>query len=111
MESIDFFVIALEHIAHVGTQARLVPRYPPLKERNRVNREDNQYSIASATSSISTATSFCSPSSTKCAVSPTRFLRPLVNRNPTQTACNYSAGYDAMSWSMEHINDQPQWPM
>jgi len=41
------------------------------------------------------------------------FLRPLVNRNPTQTARNYSAGYDAMSWAMEpeHFDDQPQRPM
>jgi hypothetical protein len=36
------------------------------------------------------------------------FMRPLVNRNPAQTARNYSNGYDQTSWAMEpqHFDDQ-----
>jgi hypothetical protein len=36
------------------------------------------------------------------------FMRPLVNRNPAQTARNYSNGYDQNSWAMEpqHFDDQ-----
>jgi hypothetical protein len=35
-------------------------------------------------------------------------LRPLVNRNPAQTARNYANGYDQTSWAMEplHFDDQ-----
>jgi len=35
-------------------------------------------------------------------------LRPLVNRNPAQTARNYANGYDQNSWAMEplHFDDQ-----
>jgi len=35
-------------------------------------------------------------------------LRPLVNRNPAQTARNYAHGHDAVAWAMEplHFDDQ-----
>jgi hypothetical protein len=35
-------------------------------------------------------------------------LRQLVNRNPAQTARNYSMGHDDISWAMEpqHFDDQ-----
>ena len=44
----------------------------------------------------------CSPSSTRCAASThPMFLRPLVNRNPSQTNRNYAAGYEQAPWAME----------
>jgi len=38
------------------------------------------------------------------------FMRPLVNRNPAQTARNYSMGHDDIAWAMSpaHFDDQPQ---
>jgi hypothetical protein len=37
------------------------------------------------------------------------FLRPLINRNPAQTARTYSAGHDQWIWSMppERMEDRP----
>jgi hypothetical protein len=37
-------------------------------------------------------------------------LRPLVNRNPAQTARNYAEGHDEWSWAMQpqHFDDQQQ---
>jgi hypothetical protein len=81
-----------------------------LKERNLVNREDNQYQyrfrdIVDLDSGRHLFTvehevrSFTHP---MC-------LRPLVNRNPVQTNRNYAAGYDSLSYAMppEHYDDQP----
>jgi hypothetical protein len=36
------------------------------------------------------------------------FMRPLINRNPAQTARNYANGYDETPWAMEpqHFDDQ-----
>ena len=85
-----------------------------LKERNLVNREDNQYQyrFRDIVDLDSGKHLFTIEHEVRSLTHP-MFLRPLVNRNPTQTARNYSAGYDAMSWAMEpeHFDDQQQRPM
>ena len=82
-----------------------------LKERNLVNREDNQYQyrFRDIVDLDSGKLLFTIEHEMRSLTHP-MFLRPLVNRNPTQTTRNYSAGYDAMSWAMEpeHFDDQPQ---
>jgi hypothetical protein len=82
-----------------------------LNERKLVNREDNQYQyrFRDIVDLDSGQHLFTIEHEVRSLTHP-MFLRPLVNRNPTQTARNYAAGYDAMSWAMEpeHFDDQPQ---
>jgi hypothetical protein len=82
-----------------------------LNERKLVNREDNQYQyrFRDIVDLDSGKHLFTIEHEMRSLTHP-MFLRPLVNRNPAQTARNYAAGYDAMSWAMEpeHFDDQPQ---
>jgi hypothetical protein len=64
-----------------------------LSERNPVNREDNQYRFRDIVDLDSGKFLFTIEHEVRSLTHP-MFLRPLVNRNPTQTARNYSAGYD-----------------
>ena len=82
-----------------------------LNERKLVNREDNQYQyrFRDLVDLDSGKLLFTIEHEVRSLTHP-MFLRPLVNRNPAQTARTYSAGYDGMSWAMgpEHFDDQPQ---
>jgi hypothetical protein len=80
-----------------------------LSERSLVNREDNQYQyrfrdiidLESGKHLFTIEHEVRSLTHPMC-------LRPLVNRNPAQTARNYANGYDEVSWAMEplHFDDQ-----
>jgi hypothetical protein len=80
-----------------------------LGERGLVNREDNQYQyrFRDITDLDSGKLLFTIEHEVRCLTHP-MFMRPLVNRNPAQTARNYSNGYDQNSWAMEpqHFDDQ-----
>jgi hypothetical protein len=82
-----------------------------LKERGLVNREDNQYQyrFRDIVDLDSGKLLFTIEHEVRSLTHP-MFLRPLVNRNPAQTARNYSMGYDSMSWAMEpeHFDNQQQ---
>jgi hypothetical protein len=85
-----------------------------LNERNLVNREDNQYQyrFRDIVDLDSGKLLFTIEHEVRSLTHP-MFLRPLVNRNPGQTARNYSMGHDDMSWAMdpEHFDNQQQRPM
>jgi hypothetical protein len=76
-----------------------------------VNREDNQYQyrFRDITDLDSGKHLFTIEHEVRCLTHP-MFMRPLINRNPTQTARNYANGYDAAPWAMEplHFDDQRQ---
>jgi hypothetical protein len=80
-----------------------------LGERGLVNREDNQfqYRFRNITDLDTGKHLFTIEHEVRCLTHP-MFMRPLVNRNPAQTARNYSNGYDQTSWAMEpqHFDDQ-----
>jgi hypothetical protein len=80
-----------------------------LGERGLVNREDNQfqYRFRDITDLDTGKHLFTIEHEVRCLTHP-MFMRPLVNRNPDQTARNYSNGYDQNSWAMEpqHFDDQ-----
>jgi hypothetical protein len=80
-----------------------------LGERGLVNREDNQfqYRFRNITDLDTGKHLFTIEHEVRCLTHP-MFMRPLVNRNPDQTARNYSNGYDQNSWAMEpqHFDDQ-----
>jgi hypothetical protein len=80
-----------------------------LGERGLVNREDNQYQyrFRDITDLDSGKLLFTIEHEVRSLTHP-MCLRPLVNRNPTQTARNYANGYDQVSWAMEplHFDDQ-----
>jgi hypothetical protein len=80
-----------------------------LKERNLVNREDNQfqYRFRDITDLDSGKHLFTIEHEVRSLTHP-MCLRPLLNRNPAQTARNYANGYDQNSWAMEplHFDDQ-----
>jgi len=80
-----------------------------LGERGLVNREDNQYQyrFRDITDLDSGKHLFTIEHEVRSLTHP-MCLRPLVNRNPAQTARNYSNGYDQNSWAMEpqHFDDQ-----
>ena len=82
-----------------------------LGERGLVNREDNQfqYRFRDITDLDSGKHLFTIEHEVRSLTHP-MCLRPLVNRNPEQTARNYANGYDQMSWAMEplHYDDQRQ---
>jgi hypothetical protein len=80
-----------------------------LGERGLVNREDNQYQyrFRDIVDLDSGKHLFTIEHEVRCLTHP-MFMRPLVNRNPAQTARNYANGYDQTSWAMEpvHFDDQ-----
>jgi len=80
-----------------------------LGARGLVNREDNQYQyrFRDITDLDTGKLLFTIEHEVRCLTHP-MFMRPLVNRNPAQTARNYSNGYDQTSWAMEpqHFDDQ-----
>jgi hypothetical protein len=80
-----------------------------LGERGLVNREDNQfqYRFRDIVDLDSGKHLFTIEHEVRCLTHP-MFMRPLVNRNPVQTARNYANGYDQVSWAMEplHFDDQ-----
>jgi hypothetical protein len=80
-----------------------------LSERGLVNREDNQYQyrFRDIVDLDSGKHLFTIEHEVRSLTHP-MCLRPLVNRNPEQTARNYANGYDQVSWAMEplHYDDQ-----
>jgi hypothetical protein len=80
-----------------------------LGERGLVNREDNQYQyrFRDIVDLDTGKHLFTIEHEIRCLTHP-MFMRPLVNRNPVQTARNYANGYDQVSWAMEpqHYDDQ-----
>jgi catechol-2,3-dioxygenase len=80
-----------------------------LSERGLVNREDNQYQyrFRDIVDLDSGRHLFTIEHEVRSLTHP-MCLRPLVNRNPEQTARNYANGYDQVSWAMEplHYDDQ-----
>jgi hypothetical protein len=84
--------------------------YKRLKVRNLVNKEDNQYQyrFKDIVDLDSGKLLFTIEHEVRSVTHP-MFLRPLVNRDPTQTNRNYAPGYDAMSFAMgpDHFDDQP----
>ena len=80
-----------------------------LGERGLVNREDNQYQyrFRDIIDLDSGKHLFTIEHEVRSLTHP-MCLRPLVNRNPDQTARNYANGYDQVAWAMEpqHFDDQ-----
>jgi hypothetical protein len=80
-----------------------------LKERNLVNREDNQYQyrFRDIVDLDSGGALYTAEHEVRSLTHP-MYLRPLINRNPAQTNRTYSPGYDAMSWATppEHYDEQ-----
>jgi hypothetical protein len=82
-----------------------------LQERKLVSREDNQYQyrFRDIVDLDSGRVLFTIEHEVRSITHP-MFLRPLVNRNPTQTNRNFSPGHDMLaSWAMDpdHFDDQP----
>jgi hypothetical protein len=75
--------------------------YERLKERGLVTCEDNQYQYRfhDIVDVDSGAKLFAVEHEVRSVTHPL-FMRPLVNRNPTQTNRNYAPGYDQANWSM-----------
>jgi hypothetical protein len=80
-----------------------------LAERGLVNREDNQYQyrFRDIVDLDSGKHLFTIEHEVRSLTHP-MFFRPLVNRNPAQTARNYANGHDQAPWAMEpaHYDDQ-----
>ena len=80
-----------------------------LGERGLVNREDNpyQYRFRDLIDLDTGRHLFTIEHEVRSLTHP-MFFRPLVNRNPAQTARNYANGYDQTPWAMEplHFDDQ-----
>ena len=82
-----------------------------LGERGLVNREDNQYQYRFRDiTDLDTGKHLFTIEHEVRSLTHPMCLRPLVNRNPEQTARNYANGYDANPWAMEpaHFDDQQQ---
>ena len=83
--------------------------YRRLGERGLVSREDNQYQyrFRDIVDLDSGKLLFTIEHEMRSLTHP-MCLRPLVNRNPAQTARNYANGYDQNPWAMEplHFDDQ-----
>jgi hypothetical protein len=80
-----------------------------LGERGLVNREDNQYQYRFRDIvDLDTGKLLFTIEHEVRSLTHPMCLRPLVNRNPVQTARNYANGYDNVSWAMEpmHFDDQ-----
>jgi hypothetical protein len=73
-----------------------------LKERNLVNREDNQYQYRFRDLiDLDTGRHLFTIEHEVRSFTHPMCLRPLVNRNPAQTNRNYAPGHDQESWAME----------
>jgi hypothetical protein len=80
-----------------------------LGERGLVNREDNQYQYRFRDIvDLDTGKLLFTIEHEVRSLTHPMCLRPLLNRNPVQTARNYANGYDQNSWAMEpqHFDDQ-----
>jgi hypothetical protein len=80
-----------------------------LGERGLVNREDNQFQYRFRDIvDLDTGKHLFTIEHEVRSLTHPMFLRPLVNRNPTQTARNYAQGHDAALWAMDpvHFDDQ-----
>ena len=80
-----------------------------LGERGLVNREDNQFQYRFRDIvDLDTGKHLFTIEHEVRSLTHPMCLRPLVNRNPVQTARNYANGYDQVSWAMEpqHFDDQ-----
>ena len=80
-----------------------------LGERGLVNREDNQFQYRFRDIvDLDTGKHLFTIEHEVRSLTHPMCLRPLVNRNPEQTARNYANGYDQASWAMEplHYDDQ-----
>ena len=80
-----------------------------LGERGLVNREDNQYQYRFRDlTDLDTGKHLFTIEHEVRSLTHPMCLRTLVNRNPVQTARNYSHGYDGVAWAMEpaHYDDQ-----
>jgi hypothetical protein len=80
-----------------------------LGERGLVNREDNQFQYRFRDIvDLDTGKLLFTIEHEVRSITHPMCLRPLVNRNPAQTARNYANGYDQVSWAMEplHYDDQ-----
>ena len=80
-----------------------------LSERGLVNREDNQYQYRFRDIvDLDTGKLLFTIEHEVRSLTHPMCLRTLVNRNPAQTARNYSHGYDEVAWAMEpmHFDDQ-----
>jgi len=76
--------------------------YRRLLERGLISREDNQYQyrFCDIVDPASGRHLFTVEHEVRSATHP-MYLRPLINRNPTQTNRTYAAGHDQWSWAME----------
>ena len=80
-----------------------------LGERGLVNREDNQYQYRFRDIvDLDTGKHLFTIEHEVRSLTHPMCLRTLVNRNPVQTARNYSHGHDDVAWAMEpmHYDDQ-----
>lgn len=80
-----------------------------LSERGLVNREDNQYQYRFRDIvDLDTGKLLFTIEHEVRSLTHPMCLRTLINRNPAQTARNYSHGYDEVAWAMEpmHFDDQ-----
>jgi hypothetical protein len=76
--------------------------YRALSERNLIYSEDNQYQyrFRDIVDLDSGKPLFTIEHEVRSATHP-MYLRPLINRNPTQTNANYAHGHDQWPWAME----------
>ena len=76
--------------------------YRRLSERNLIYSEDNryQYRFRDIIDLTSGRPLFTVEHEVRSATHP-MYLRPLVNRNPTQTNRNYASGHDQWLWAMD----------
>jgi hypothetical protein len=82
-----------------------------LGERGLVNREDNQYQyrFRDIIDPDSGRHLFTIEHEVRSLTHP-MFMRPLVNRNPTETNRNFAPGHEQWAWAMgpDHFDDQPE---
>ena len=76
--------------------------YRLLRERGLISQEDNQYQyrFCDIVDPADGRRLFTVEHEVRSATHP-MYLRPLVNRDPTQTNRNYAQGHDQSSWAME----------
>jgi hypothetical protein len=76
--------------------------YRLLKERGLISQEDNQYQyrFCDIVDPADGRPLFTVEHEVRSATHP-MYLRPLVNRDPTQTNRNYAQGHDQSAWAME----------
>jgi hypothetical protein len=76
--------------------------YRRLSERNLITSEDNQYQyrFRDIVDLASGKPLFTVEHEVRSATHP-MYLRPLINRNPTQTNRNYASGHDQWLWAMD----------